>query len=510
MKNSLSFKLFLSVCLLLVLIVLAVILLNTTVLESFYRNQKEKYLIDLYKQAANYYSENTIDSTSDFFIELQKIDSTKNIEIVVIDKESNVIISSSNNFLKNGFLTQMPNRENPRDPKEPKTPNNNETVNKDFSHQPVFDSLSIETPYVIKTFSDNKFNTDYATLYGLINDDYYIVLRTPIESIRESVKISNTFLMIVGIICILISSIITYFVSKAFTRPILELNDIAQKMSNLDFSKKYNADTNDEIGALGTSINKLSNNLEKTIQDLKEANIDLEKDVEEKSKLSEMRNQFISDVSHELKTPIALIQGYAEGLNDGIIQDEESKKYYIEVILDEANKMSNLTKDLLDLSRLEYGKEELIYQNFSITELVKSTLKKNELILNEKGIKSELDIKEDYTVNADPNRIEQVLTNYISNAIKNVSGDNIIRCSVKENNACIRVTIFNSGKNISEEDIPRLWTRFYKGDSSRNRDLGGTGIGLSLVKAIMNQHHQEFGVNNVPGGVEFWFELKKA
>ena len=507
MKLSLNFKLFISVCVLLILMILTVILLNTTVLEYYYRNQKENTLIDIYTQAKDYYSENDMSSTSDFFTELQKIDSTRNIEIVVSDKDNNVIFTSSNNFLKNGFFMRMPGNEDPRVPKGI----SEDMESRDIpNNTKVFESLSEDTPYTVRTFLDNRFNSDYATLYGLINEDYYIVIRTPIESIKESVQISNTFLIIVGIVCIVISSIITYFVSKAFTRPILELNDIAQKMSNLDFSKKYDVTTKDEIGTLGTSINKLSNNLEKTIQDLKEANIDLEKDVEEKSKLSEMRNQFISDVSHELKTPIALIQGYAEGLNDGIIQDEESKKYYIEVILDEANKMSNLTKDLLDLSRLEYGKEELVYQDFSISELVKSTLKKNELIFNEKGIKSELDIVEDYMVNADPNRIEQVLTNYISNAIKHVSDKNIIKCSVKEIDNKIRITVFNSGKNILDEDIPRLWTRFYKVDSSRNRELGGTGIGLSLVKAIMNQHHQEFGVNNVKDGVEFWFELKKS
>jgi signal transduction histidine kinase len=291
----------------------------------------------------------------------------------------------------------------------------------------------------------------------------------------------------------------------------MELNDIAEKMSNLDFSKKYVVETDDEIGTLGNSINKLSTNLEKTIADLKAANMELEKDVEETSKISEMRERFISDVSHELKTPIALIQGYAEGLKDGIVEDEESKKYYIEVILDEANKMSNLTKDLLDLSRLEYGKEELNIQDFSITDLAKETLKKNELLFNEKGIKYIIDAQNDYLVNADSSRIEQVLTNYLSNAIKHVSGENLIKCTILETpESKIKVTIYNSGEHIAEEDLPRLWTRFYKVDSSRNREVGGTGIGLSLVKAIMNKHKENFGAQNVDGGVEFWFELKKA
>jgi signal transduction histidine kinase len=221
-----------------------------------------------------------------------------------------------------------------------------------------------------------------------------------------------------------------------------------------------------------------------------------------------MRNQFISDVSHELKTPIALIQGYAEGLNDGIATDEESKKYYVEVILDEANKMSNLTKDLLDLSRLEYGKEELMIEDFNITELVQNTIKKNDVIFKEKDIKCELVSKEEYMVKGDLARIDQVLTNYLSNAIKNVSKEKIIRCTITStDNNKIKVSVYNSGNPIDDEDMPRLWTRFYKVDSSRNRELGGTGIGLSLVKAIMTQHGNKFGAQNVDGGVEFWFEL---
>ncbi len=482
MRMSLSFKLFLTVCLLIVFIILSVILLNSTVLEHYYEREKEKVLIDVFNQATAYYENNSINSSSEFVTELQKIDSTQNIEIAIFDLESKLFYTTSNNFLMNGFFMND-----------------------------ITGSLSEDTPYTIKTFSDKKLKTDFATLYGKTANDYIIILRTPIESIRESVKISNRFLTLVGLVCIVISSIISYFVSKAFSNPVMELNDIAQKMSNLDFSKKYNVTTNDEIGTLGTSINRLSGNLEKTIQDLKEANIELEKDVEETSKISEMRNQFISDVSHELKTPIALIQGYAEGLKDGVAQDEESRNYYIDVILDEANKMGNLTRDLLDLSRLEYGKEELHIEKFNITELAKNTLKKNELLLQEKNIKCEFESKEDYFVKADSSRIEQVLTNYISNALKNVCNENVIKCTIQnlENNK-IKVSIFNSGNQISDEELPRLWTRFYKADTSRNREAGGTGIGLSLVKAIMNQHHQECGARNLENGVEFWFEVEKA
>jgi len=494
MKESINIKLFLTVSLLLILVILSVLLLNTTVLEHYYRIQKEITLTDTYFSARDYYSTHKIDTTSAFVAELQKIDSTRNIEIVVCDLNNNVLFSSSSNFINNGFFLS-----------------NGPFIfgTKKFSFEYLLQNLNDETPYFIKTFSDNKLNSEFMTLCGQLNDNHLIFIRTPIEAIRESVSISNSFLILVGSICVLISSIITFLISKAFTKPIKELNTIALNIANLDFSKKYEVSTNDEIGTLGNSINKLSDNLQKTIQDLKAANIDLEKDVEEKSKLNEMRSQFISDVSHELKTPIALIQGYAEGLVDGILTDEESKKYYCEVILDEANKMSNLTKDLLDLSRLEYGTNELRLETFNLTDLISTTLKKNELLFNEKNVTCEFDVEEPIYVVADCNRIEQVLRNYLSNALKHVCNENKIRCNIQDKDSHVRVTVFNSGKPISEEDLSRLWTRFYKVDSSRNRTVGGTGLGLSLVKAIMLQHKNKFGVNNVENGVEFWFELNK-
>ena len=493
MKESINIKLFLTVSLLLILVILTVLLLNTTVLEYYYRSQKEILLIDTYSSARSYYSTHDIDASSEFIAELQKIDSTRNIEVVVCDLDNNVLFSSSSNFIKNGFILATPF-----------------AGTTEFSFDFLTQSLTEETPYFIKNFSDNKLNSEFMMLYGRLTERYLIFIRTPIEAIRESVDISNTFLIFVGSICVILSSIITYAISKAFTKPIQELNAIALSMSNLDFSRKYEVTTNDEIGRLGMSINKLSENLQKTIQDLKEANIDLEKDVEEKSKLNEMRSQFISDVSHELKTPIALIQGYAEGLVDNILTDEESKKYYCEVILDEANKMSNLTKDLLDLSRLEYGKNELKLEDFNLTDLVATTLKKNELLFNDKNVTCEFNVDHPVIVHADINRIEQVLTNYISNALKHVCNEKIIRCSFKETDNKVRVVIFNSGNQIADEDLPRLWTRFYKVDSSRNRQAGGTGLGLSLVKAIMIQHKSAFGSNNVKDGVEFWFELPKV
>ena len=284
-------------------------------------------------------------------------------------------------------------------------------------------------------------------------------------------------------------------------------------MANLDFSHKYRiTEADDEINNLGKSINLMSDKLESTIKQLRRTNIELEKDIEEKSKIDEMRKSFISDVSHELKTPIALIQGYSEGLLENVNTDDESRKFYAEVILDETNKMDKLVKQLLELMKLEYGKREFSDKEFNIVELEKEVIRKSKVMLEEKQVDVELKSPEEISVIADDFYIEQVITNYLTNAIKHVEEADgkksiIIENVVNVEKNKVRIKVFNTGVNIKEEDLTRIWNRFYKVDESRNRADGGTGIGLSFVKAIMSNYKNDYGVINKDNGVEFYFEL---
>ena len=283
-------------------------------------------------------------------------------------------------------------------------------------------------------------------------------------------------------------------------------------MSNLDFSQKYRIkDNGDEIDNLGKSINTMSDKLEDTITELRKNNSELEKDIEKKSKIDEMRKQFISDVSHELKTPIALIQGYSEGLIENVNTDEENRRFYSEVILDEANKMDKMVKELLELNKLEYGGKIFNNTSFDIVNLIKDNLRKYTVMLEEDNIEVEFKQKDPIYVYADENFIEKVLNNYLSNAIKNVlevENKKYIEIKIKKlNPEKIRIYVFNTGKNINNENINKIWNRFYKEDSSRNRQKGGTGIGLSLVKAIMENYKNDYGVENKNNGVEFFFDI---
>ena len=487
--KSVRVKLFMTLSLVILLIILFLIIVNNFVFGQFYIYSKTKSLISVYDLVNNYYNGEV---EGDITSQLEKMAIQNNFDILIKnDQNVNVYTSNKDFFSTFSQMSEMTNE---------------------------FDSnfgevIERNEDFVIKKMKDSKNGITYIVLASMLDNDYFLYVRIPITSIQESVKISNNFLYLMAGFTILISAIIVTYVSKKFTEPILELNKIAKKMANLDFSHKYRmTGADDEINNLGKSINQMSDKLESTIKQLRSTNIELEKDIEEKSKIDEMRKSFISDVSHELKTPIALIQGYSEGLLENVNNDEESRKFYAEVILDETNKMDKLVKQLLELMKLEYGKREFNDKKFNIVEVEKEIIRKSKVMLEEKQAEIILDTPDEINVFADDFYIEQVIGNYMTNAIKHVKevdGKKYIKIKnevdIEKNKVTVRV--FNTGDNIAEEHINRIWNRFYKVDESRNRNDGGTGIGLSFVKAIMNNYKQNYGVINKDNGVEFYIEL---
>ena len=336
----------------------------------------------------------------------------------------------------------------------------------------------------------------------------YVLIRTSLESLQANADIANKFLAYAGIVVALLVSAGVFFATKSFVRPVEELSGIAKRMSNLDFNAKYEVRSNDEIGELGHSINLLSEKLEDTISDLKSANNQLQRDIEQKVQVDEMRKEFLSNVTHELKTPIALIQGYAEGLKDNISEDAESREFYCDVIIDEASKMNKMVKKLLTLNQIESGNDMVELERFDITALIKSVLESSEILIKQKDIRVQFEYTEPAEVWADEYMMEEVVTNYLTNAIHHAAMEKVIDIRVIHQGKNVRVSVFNTGSPIPEEDIDKIWIKFYKVDKARTREYGGSGIGLSIVKAIMESHNQPFGVINHANGVEFWFELE--
>ena len=278
-------------------------------------------------------------------------------------------------------------------------------------------------------------------------------------------------------------------------------------MSALDFEAKYTGKEEDEVGVLGNSMNQLSDTLKDTIGQLRAANEKLQKDIDEKIKIDEMRKDFIANVSHELKTPIALIQGYAEGLTEGMAEDPDSRDYYCGVIMDEAGKMNTMVRQLLNLTALEFGNDSIQPERFDLTELIRGVIGSAGILIQQKAAEVKLEEGGPIYVCADEFKIEEVITNYLNNALNHLEGERKIVITAEENGEEALVTVFNTGQNIPEEDLPNLWTKFFKVDKAHTREYGGSGIGLSIVKAIMDSHGKSCGVRNVKGGVEFWFTL---
>ena len=305
------------------------------------------------------------------------------------------------------------------------------------------------------------------------------------------------------IICI---GLVWYF-SRRITKPIQELAELSDRMANLDFEAKYTSGGNNEIGELGDNFNRMSQKLEKAISELKQANNSLQQDIEQKEKMEQMRTEFMGNVSHELKTPIALIQGYAEGLKEGVNDDPESRDFYCDVIMDEAGKMNRMVKNLMTLNQLEFGNDKVEFERFNLTELIGGVLQSMDILSQQKDVQLIFREKNPVYVWGDEFKIEQVVRNYVSNAYNHVNEEKIIEVKILQEDGLAKVTVFNTGKPIPEEDVPRIWDKFYKVDKAHTREYGGNGIGLSIVKAIMESMHQQYGVKNYDNGVEFWFTL---
>ena len=380
---------------------------------------------------------------------------------------------------------------------------------------PQIETILETDNYRIQKSSDRRNQQAFLESWGYFTDNGTVfIMSVPMDSIREAAWISNRFLMYVGLIVAAIGAFLVYLITKYVTKPVNELSTLSERMSRLDFDAKYtsNGHAATEIETLGNSMNTLSDRLKEAIGELRLANDQLQKDIDEKVKIDEMRKEFIADVSHELKTPIALIQGYAEGLSEGMAEDPENRDYYCSVIVDESQKMNTMVRQLLSLSALEFGQEPGEMTAFSLPELIRGVIAKSGIVLREKELSVEFDCAEDIQVYADEFRIEEVVTNYLNNAINHAAGDRRIAIAIGDSDEknVVRVTVYNSGKHIPEEDLDKLWQKFYKVDKARTRAYGGSGIGLSIVKAVMDSHHRKYGAENCEGGVKFWFDVKRA
>lgn len=472
--------------------------LNSTFLESYYRFYKQKDLESGYQTIDTASREGRLES-EDFDLEFEKLCTNENLGILVYRiNEFGEAVALRSSYTQ-GQLLEMRMEQF-----------GNLLIG---GEQDIVEVIRENDFYTIERQTLARLKSEYLVLGGMLSDgETGIYIRSALQPVRETAKITNRFFLGIGLVALVVELILIIFLAKGISRPIRELTESSIHMTNLEFDVKYHSAKHSvrEIEVLGNHMNELSDTLQQTISELKVANNELMQDIEKKEQIDEMRKEFLSNVSHELKTPLALIQGYAEGLRDGITEDRESMEFYSDVIIDEAAKMNRMVKKLLTLNQLEFGNEVVDMSRFDITELVRGVIAANSLLLENEGIRLVFEENEPVYVWGDEFKVEEVITNYLSNAIHYCQQEKRIEIRFENRGELLRVCVFNTGNPIPEEDLEKVWIKFYKVDKARTREYGGSGIGLSIVKAIMDSFHRECGVSNCPEGVEFWMELERG
>lgn len=412
-------------------------LANNLLLEKFYTSNKEKSLISVYDSLCTGVEKKLVD-TGAFELQMQRYVGQYNVSIVIISSIFDPVKIYANESLDD-LLAELKSNI--------------------FNIGTINEILRQNDDYVIVKKPDTTTGFEFIEMWGTLPNGSFFMLRSAVDSIKESTAIANRFLLYISIGAVVLSAAVMFLC---------------------------------------------------TFSDLKKANVELKLENDKKTQLDEMRKEFISNVSHELKTPIALIQGYAEGLKEEI-NDTSERDYYCDVIIDEASKMNSMVKKLLTLNRLEFGYNNVSMETFDIASLIRNYVSASDIILRQNNI--EIKLPEDKTVfvYSDEYMIEEVLGNYISNAINHCTGEHkVIDVSIQEIDNNIKVSVFNTGNPIPPESLPHIWDKFYKVDKAHTREYGGSGVGLSIVKATMESLGQSYGAFNAQTGVVFWFTVAAA
>lgn len=460
-------KLFLIFTIFMILVVLCGVLFNSIFLNSYYIYKNKGIFISLSEKISDEYINNK--ENSDEYINM--LDSTDNISTTIADKNLNLEFTSINE----------------------KSSINKTRLSKDVKQRILENEKKISTKYIYYAEEKNDAQNQRLVFISKMSNGEFIILKKPLKGISESVSIANQFYMFAGGIIILIGGIFIVIFSKKITKPIIEMSAVAESISNLEFEKRIKINSQDEIGNLGQSINKISEKLSTSINDLKQ-------DVER-------RKNLVSNMSHELKTPIGIIKGYAEGLKYGVVADKENMEKYCSVIVEECDRINNLVQELLNHSKMEAGMVKLNRTDFDIYEFISKIVERFKPTFIDKGITFDLKCMKNYIISADRNMLEKAINNFMTNAIDYVEGRMFIQLIAENNENKIKISVFNTGNHISMEDLNKIWDIYYKADKARTRKYGGHGLGLAIVKSIVQLHGGITKVENVDEGVIFSLEI---
>lgn len=488
MKISIRFKLFFIVISMIFMFFGISVLFNVFFLQKYYNEENKNMFIKMF----NHYEESK-NSRGRINNETEKLERLSGAKVFIADY--NYKVKQSN--MK------------PRDEKERKEPPLYKGI-VDKIEKNRYSKMDNNRIILVDKYVDDRMGLEMFLVVFVTHSNDYFIVEKPIDAIKDSAKIANRFSLISGIIILISGLILAVLLSKRMVKPVLQIDRILKRIAKLDFTERYTGKTGDEIGSLGMSLNSISAELQNGIKKIEASNSLLSIELDKTKKMESTLREFISDSSHELKTPIALIKCYAEGLKSGIFETEADRKSYYNIILEESDKMGVLVSTLLEISELDSGETKIEKEECNIGKITENIISKYGPLFVEKDIELNVSIEKDKIIYCDIFKISQVIENFLCNAINHTEGkEKKIKIFSEIRDEFIRVTVFNTGKNIPVEICDKIWNDFYKEDKARTRSYGGAGLGLAIVRRIIKLHNGNYGVINRPDGIEFWFELKK-
>lgn len=481
-KNGITFKIFGITSLLLVVSALIIYLTLYFLLPNFYLNYKkadlDSQVQELVDKLADTNSEAAEHLFSDFVYE-------HNVRMIIENNQGYVIYFPMDSLRQEGMIRDRFNA-----PGGKYGSANRKFIDRDF-----------HGPEVVSSTDSFSFKNE--------NSSYRLTVATPLQPIDEASKVILMFFPYMLIIIIVISTLGASIYSRLIAKPLIQLNKTAKKMAELDFSTKSKINTKDELGELSKSLNNLSENLKHNIDELQQANLHLKDDIQKERDQEEKRREFIATISHELKSPITAVSGQLEGMIYGIGNYKDRDKYLRQShqIMKE---MEKLVFEILDVSQLESFQFTPNLQKLNLSVLVQKNLESFHYFRNEENINFDTLIEPDLFIEADGKLITKAVANVISNAVKYCEVAGTVTTTLQRADAThISLTISNSGSYIEESLLAKIFEPFYRVEKSRNRKTGGSGLGLFIVKKILDMHHVQYSITNVPNGVKFTINFTK-
>ncbi len=481
MKASITSKIIITFAALTVLVMGAQVVFNEFFARDFYTNYKYDSMSEAYEAVVQGYdgTQESIEAAAEAY------ESEHNINYIVISEER-LLYTSFNRALAevfDGGGQVVPNIE---------------SVVEDMPNMDMH-SPRIRGEY---TYDDKLLELSSSFMHD--DTEVNVFLTLPMDSIEDSVDVLTQSGTVISFFSLLIGFVLCVLISKSITKPIMEIELAARKMSELDFSVRVRENiSSTELSRLSGSVNSMSEQLEAAITELSDKNQKLKTDIEAAKTMEAMRREFVGNVSHEMKTPLALLQIYAENLRNNV--ENIDREYYCDTIIDETEKLSELVSTMLDISALESGMTRMEMTDLDISNLLVQLMDTLRPLTSEREFV--MSAERGIEVRGNAKYLEQAMRNYILNALEHTEQGDKIEISLKSTEGLVEYLVFNKGEHIEENEIEKIWNSFYRSDKARVRNGNNVGLGLHIVKTVVDRHGGSYACRNRDGGVEFSFRL---